>query len=63
MLGAELIPIFISWVRGAYMMGQMSRVLMAEAHEQVHHIVAEVHAEGDVDPAATKAAAASGPTS
>ena len=30
--------------------------MMAEAHEQVHDIVAEVHAEGDVDPAATKAA-------
>jgi hypothetical protein len=35
--------------------------MMAEAQEQVHDIVAEVHAEDDLDAAASKGAAASVP--
>ncbi|SRR5271169_4703700 len=58
-MGAALNPMFRSTVRGAYKIGQKTREMMAEAHEQVHDIVAEVHAEGE--PAATKTA--SGPTS
>jgi hypothetical protein len=52
-LGSALTPMFRSSVRGIYKFGQKSREMMAEAKEQVHDIVAEVHAEGD----ATKAAA------
>jgi hypothetical protein len=58
-MGAALNPLFRSTVRGAYKISQKTREMMAEAHEQVHDIVAEVHAEGDVDPAA-KVTAASG---
>jgi len=32
-------------VRGAYKFGRKTRETMAEAHEQVHDIVAEVRAE------------------
>jgi hypothetical protein len=56
-MGAALNPLFRSTVRGAYKLGQKTKEMMAEAHEQVHDIVAEVHAEGDVVTAAdTKAA-------
>jgi Protein of unknown function (DUF5132) len=47
-MGAALNPLFRSTVRGAYKLGQKTREMMAEAHEQVNDIVAEVHAEGDV---------------
>jgi hypothetical protein len=47
-------------VRGAYKIGQKTKEMMAEAHEQIHDIVAEVHAEGDLVPEATTKAA-SGP--
>ena len=47
-MGAALNPLFRSTVRGAYKLGQKTREMMAEAQEQVHDIVAEVHAEGDV---------------
>jgi len=55
-LGAAINPLFRSTVRGAYKIGQKTKEMVAEAHEQVHDIVAEVHAEGD----AAKAAATSG---
>ena len=44
-------------VRGAYKLGQKTREMVAEAKEQVHDIVAEVHAEGDTVKAASKTAA------
>jgi Protein of unknown function (DUF5132) len=56
-MGSALNPLFRSTVRGAYKIGQKTREMMAEAQEQVHDIVAEVHAEGDLDPTASKAAA------
>jgi hypothetical protein len=46
-MGEALNPLFRSTVRGAYKIGQKTREMMAEAQEQVHDIVAEVHAEGD----------------
>jgi hypothetical protein len=48
-MGAALNPLFRSTVRGAYKIGQKTKEMMAEAQEQVHDIVAEVHAEGDVE--------------
>jgi hypothetical protein len=53
-MGAALSPMFKSTVRGAYKFGQKTREMVAEAKEQVHDIVAEVHAEGDVAKAAAK---------
>ena len=55
-IGAAINPLFRSTVRGAYKIGQKTKEMVAEAHEQVHDIVAEVHAEGDT----AKTAAASG---
>jgi Protein of unknown function (DUF5132) len=46
-MGAALTPMFRSSVRGVYKLGQKSREMMAEAKEQMHDIVAEVHAEGE----------------
>ena len=54
-MGAALKPLFRSTVRGAYKMGQKTKEMLAEAHEQVNDIVAEVHAEGDVNQPASKA--------
>ena len=45
-----------STVRGAYKFRQKTQEMMAEAHEQVQDIVAEVDAERDPEPKATKAA-------
>ena len=56
-VGAALTPMFKSTVRGAYKFGQKTREMVAEAKEQVHDIVAEVHAEGDVAKSAAKPAA------
>jgi vacuolar-type H+-ATPase subunit H len=56
-LGETLNPLFRSTVRSVYKIGRKSREMMAEAHEQVHDIVAEVHAEGDADLATVKSAA------
>ena len=56
-VGAALTPMFKSTVRGAYKFGQKTRELVAEAKEQVHDIVAEVHAEDDAAKAAPKPAA------
>jgi hypothetical protein len=46
-MGEALNPLFRSTVRSAYKISQKTREMMAEAQEQVHDIVAEVHAEGD----------------
>jgi len=46
-VGAAVTPMFRSTVRGAYKLGQKTREMVAEAKEQVHDIVAEVHAEGE----------------
>ena len=56
-MGAALNPLFKSTVRGAYKFGRKTREVVAEAKEQVHDIVAEVHAEGDTVKAAAKTAA------
>lgn len=55
-LGSALTPMFRSSVRGIYKFGQKSREMMAEAKEQVHDIVAEVHAEAEPPKAAAAAA-------
>ena len=57
-LGAALNPLFRSAVRGTYKIGQKTKEMLAEAHEQVNDIVAEVHAEGDVAKPKSKAASA-----
>jgi hypothetical protein len=54
-MGEALNPLFRSTVRGAYKLGNKTREMMAEAQEQVHDIVAEVHAEDDMQQ--TKAGA------
>ena len=56
--GEALNPLFRSTVRGVYKIGQKSKEMVAEAQEQVHDIVAEVHAESDADQPAPKTAAA-----
>jgi Protein of unknown function (DUF5132) len=56
-LGVALTPMFRSTVKGAYKFGQKTREMVAEAKEQVHDIVAEVHAEDDAATAASKVAA------
>ena len=55
-MGEALNPLFRSTVRSAYKFGNKTRELMAEAQEQVHDIVAEVHAEDAMQE--TKASAA-----
>ena len=45
-MGAALNPLFRTTVRGAYKIRQKTQEIMAEAHEQVQDIVAEVDAEG-----------------
>ncbi len=47
-MGEALNPLFRSTVRGAYKLGNKTREFVAEAQEQVHDIVAEVHAEDDM---------------
>jgi energy-converting hydrogenase Eha subunit G len=46
-VAASLNPLFKSTVRGTYKLAQKSKEMFAEAHEQVHDIVAEVKAEND----------------
>jgi hypothetical protein len=53
-MGATLTPMFKSTVRGAYKFGRKTREMVAEAKEQVHDIVAEVHAEGDAVKSAAR---------
>ena len=45
-IGAAVNPLVKSTVRGAYKIGQKTKVMVAEMQEQVHDIVAEVDAEG-----------------
>ena len=45
-MGAALNPLFRTTVRSAYKIRQKTQEIMAEAHEQVQDIVAEVDAEG-----------------
>jgi Protein of unknown function (DUF5132) len=57
-LGAALNPLFKSTVRGAYQVGRKTKEMMAEAHEHVNDIVAEVHSDAEEKaPPAAKAAA------
>jgi hypothetical protein len=51
-VGDALRPAFRSFVRNAYKFGRKAREAAAEAQEQVHDIVAEVHAEGSQAPGA-----------
>jgi Protein of unknown function (DUF5132) len=46
-LAGALNPLFKSTVRGTYKLAQRSREMFAEAHEQVHDILAEVKAEAE----------------
>jgi hypothetical protein len=46
-LGSALNPLFKSAVRGAYKISQKTKEFMAETHEHVQDIVAEVDAEVD----------------
>ena len=46
-LAGALNPLFKSTVRGTYKLAQKSKEMFAEAHEQVHDIVAEVKAENE----------------
>jgi hypothetical protein len=48
---SKLQPMFKCAVRGVYKMGRKAREAVAEAHEQVQDIVAEVHAEDGSQPA------------
>jgi hypothetical protein len=61
-VGAALTPMFRSSVRGVYKLGQKTREMVAEAKEQVHDIVAEVHAEGETPKPASKPATDVPPT-
>jgi hypothetical protein len=45
-IGSAFGPMFKSTVRGLYRAGQKTRELVAETHEHVQDIVAEVNAEG-----------------
>jgi hypothetical protein len=59
-MGEAFNPLFRSTVRGAYKLSKKTKEMMAEAHEQVNDIVAEVHAEADQDRTASKSGAAGG---
>jgi hypothetical protein len=52
-LGASLQPAFRSTVRGLYKFNRKARETVAEAHEKVQDIVAEVHAEAAPVPVET----------
>ncbi len=54
-IGSVLKPMFRSTVRGAYKFSQKAKELMAETHEHVQDIVAEVDAEGEENDAAVDA--------
>ncbi len=47
-------------MRGAFQIDQKTREVVAEAHEQVQDIVAEVDAEKHLGPTSSKAKQASG---
>jgi hypothetical protein len=59
-MGEAFNPLFRSTVRGAYKLSKKTKEMMAEAHEQVNDIAAEVHAEADQDRTSSKGAAAGG---
>jgi hypothetical protein len=59
-IGEAFNPLFRSTVRRAYKLSKKTKEMMAEAHEQVNDVVAEVHAEGDQDRTSGKGAAAGG---
>jgi hypothetical protein len=59
-MGEALNPLFRSTVRGAYKLSKKTKEMMAEAHEQVNDIAAEVHAEADLDRTSSKGTAAGG---
>ena len=58
-LGSALSPMFKSTVRGVYKIGQKTKEFVAETHEQVQDIVAEVDAEAKGADVPTKEAAPS----
>jgi hypothetical protein len=49
-VGSALNPVFRSTVRGIYKIGQKTKEMIHETHEQVQDIVAEVDAEAKHDP-------------
>ena len=51
-VGSALNPVFRSTVRGIYKIGQKTKEMVHETHEQVQDIVAEVNAEAKRDGAA-----------
>ena len=59
-IGSALHPLFQSTVRGVVQISQKTREMVAEAHEQVQDIVAEVDAEKDPGPMTSKAKKATG---
>lgn len=60
-IGSALKPLFKSTVRGAYKISQKTREFVAETHEHVQDIVAEVDAEVEEKGAALDAASAAAP--
>jgi hypothetical protein len=55
-VGEQLQPMFKCAVRGAYKLSRKAKGAVAEAHEQVQDIVAEVHAEDTKAPASNSPA-------
>jgi hypothetical protein len=54
-IGSAFAPLFKHTVRGFYRLGQKTKELVAEMHEQFQDIVAEVEAEKQKDAAAKEA--------
>ncbi len=57
-VGSAVGPLVRSGVRGAYVFGQKAKEMVAEAHEHVNDIVAEVHADSAPAPIVVKSGAA-----
>ncbi|HXW26889.1 MAG TPA: DUF5132 domain-containing protein [Xanthobacteraceae bacterium] len=53
-IGGALNPLFKSTVRGAYVLSEKTKEMVAEMQEQVHDIVAEVKSEADAKADAPK---------
>jgi predicted CoA-binding protein len=49
-VGTAIAPLVRTTVRGAYVFGQKTKEMVAEAQEHVNDIVAEVHAESEAAP-------------
>lgn len=62
-IGSALAPALRSTVRGAYVFGQKTKEMVAEAHEHVNDIVAEVHAESAPAAPTAHAGNSASPTS